>query len=326
VSKYLDMGRMSVKGIGKPEKICLVAMAAVIFAYLYWYGAERMNERNAVLRLDQRSYLGYAKNIYEMIHEGEDYYGDGARMPVYPFLQSLIYDPGLTDEAYFVRGKYFNIALSFIALVGIFLILKKHFPWLYSVNLVLITAFTVFVFNAASFHAELAFYFMKFCVFLLMRKMLDSPSWKLGILTGVMLGVAHLTKASVMLGLGLFLACASFKTIRLLYLNLTANTSISPAKSGGRALVYQIVSIILVVVCFLTTVYPYISASKKRFGKYFYNVSTDFYMWYDSWEEAKQGKKRTGIERDGRICHPTRFPVLASICVSTPHGKSRIGY
>jgi hypothetical protein len=140
--------------------------------------------------------------------------------------------------------------------------------------------------------------------------MLDSPSWKLGILTGVMLGVAHLTKASVMLGLGLFLACASFKMIRLLYLNLTANTSISPAKSGGRALVYQIVSIILVVVCFLTTVYPYISASKKRFGKYFYNVSTDFYMWYDSWEEAKQGTKAHGDRKGWPDMPPDQIPSL----------------
>lgn len=50
--------------------------------------------------------------------------------------------------------------------------------------------------------------------------------------------------------------------------------------------------------CFLVVVFPYIRTSKERFGRYFYNVNSTFYMWYDSWDEAERGTKAHG-DRDG---------------------------
>ncbi|MBN1813300.1 MAG: hypothetical protein JXA14_15800 [Anaerolineae bacterium] len=297
LKKSLDEGG---KGIGRPEKICLAAIVIVALVYLYWYGAvEHLKERNTEMgTTDQRGYLKYAKSVYELIHEGEYFYGNRNRMPFYPFLQSFMYEPDLADEEYFVRGKYFNIALSLLLLVGIFFIFTKYFPWPHIVNLMLIVAFTVFIFKAAYFHAELTFYFLNFCAFLLMCKMLDNPSWKLGSLTGVVLGVAHLTKASVMLGLGLFLLFSLTKVVCMLYINLTSKASSSVLEYSKGAIIYQVLSVALVVVSFLATVYPYISTSKKYFGKYFYNVNTTFYMWYDSWDEVKEGTRAHG-DRDG---------------------------
>jgi hypothetical protein len=40
---------------------------------------------------------------------------------------------------------------------------------------------------------------------------------------------------------------------------------------------------------YLIVVFPYIKNSKEHFGKYFYNVNTTFYIWYDSWGDAKKG-------------------------------------
>lgn len=56
----------------------------------------------------------------------------------------------------------------------------------------------------------------------------------------------------------------------------------------------QPLSIGLVIVVFLATVYPYISTSKRIFGRYFYNVNSTFYMWNDSWEEVKKGTRAHG--------------------------------
>jgi hypothetical protein len=47
-------------------------------------------------------------------------------------------------------------------------------------------------------------------------------------------------------------------------------------------------------VFFLITVFPYIHNSKLVFGHYFYNVNSTFYIWYDSWEQAKQGTRAHG--------------------------------
>jgi 4-amino-4-deoxy-L-arabinose transferase-like glycosyltransferase len=298
-----------VKGIGGAERICLVAAVIVALVYLYWFGAvEHLEKRNTDMgATDQRGYLKYAKNVYELIHEGEYFYGNRNRMPFYPFLQSFVYQPGLTDEEYFVRGKYFNIALSLLLLAGIFFIFRKYFPWPYTANLMLITAFTVFIFKAAYFHDSLTFFFLNFCMFLLMCKMLDNPSWKLGILTGVVLGVAHLTKASVSLGLGLFLLFSLAKVVRMLYVRLAGKVS-TALECGNRAIIHRVLSVALVVVVFLVAVYPYIRTSKKYFGRYFYNVNTTFYMWYDSWDEVEDGTKAHGDRKGWPDMPPEEIP------------------
>jgi hypothetical protein len=222
-----------------------------------------------------------------------------------------MYEPSLTDEEFFVRGKYFSIVLSLLLLAGFFFIFKKFFSWLYTLNLMLITAFTVSIFMAAYFHAELTFYFMNFCAFLLMCKLLDSPSWKLGLLTGVVLGVAYLTKASILLGLGLFLLFSLARAVHMLYVWLTSKALVSDLRYSRRALIHQALSVTLVVVVFLGTVYPYISTSKKYFGRYFYNVNTTFYMWYDSWEEAKQGTKAHEDRKGWPDMPPDQIPSLS---------------
>lgn len=49
---------------------------------------------------------------------------------------------------------------------------------------------------------------------------------------------------------------------------------------------------LVVLVMFAVIIFPYAQALKQRFGHYFYNVNTTFYIWYDDWaqvevEEAK---------------------------------------
>ena len=55
----------------------------------------------------------------------------------------------------------------------------------------------------------------------------------------------------------------------------------------------------LVGLSFLVTVFPYIQTSKRVYGSYFYNINSTYFMWYDSWEEAKQDIRAFGY-LDGR--------------------------
>ena len=55
-----------------------------------------------------------------------------------------------------------------------------------------------------------------------------------------------------------------------------------------------LVSAVIFTLVFLAVMYPYISTSKARFGHYFYNVNSTFYIWYDSWEEVKAGTRAHG--------------------------------
>ena len=60
---------------------------------------------------------------------------------------------------------------------------------------------------------ELLYYVMFFGGFLLMARMLEAPSWPLAAVTGFWLALSHLTKASVLPGLMLFLVLGLIKVI-----------------------------------------------------------------------------------------------------------------
>ena len=127
-------------------------------------------------------------------------------MPVYPFLQSLFYDTDMTDEQFFTEGKYRNLLLSVVLLTVIGVILANSFGLSHSVILTLITTFTVFMFKAGYFQTEVLFYFLSIVCFLLFWHLLRNPSqWRLAVHTGVVVGITHLTKASILPALLLFL-------------------------------------------------------------------------------------------------------------------------
>ena len=53
----------------------------------------------------------------------------------------------------------------------------------------------------------------------------------------------------------------------------------------------NLASLFLAICCFLAVIFPYILQSKEMYGQYFYNVNSTFYIWYDSWEDAKQAER-----------------------------------
>ncbi len=69
--------------------------------------------------------------------------------------------------------------------------------------------------------------------------------------------------------------------------------------------------LLLVGLFFLVTVYPYIRTSKQVYGQYFYNVNSTFYMWYDSWEEARQGTRAHGDRKGWPDMPPEEIPSLS---------------
>ena len=266
---------------------------------LYWLGAvQQLTQLNQDLSSnDQQAYMVYASNLATSKYT---FVGDRNRMPVYPLFQSLFYRPGLTDEAFFTQGKYINLTLSLFLLAAVGFVFYQHLPQLVALNLLLITAFTVFVFKAGYFQVELLFYTLIFVLFLLFWRLLHQPSWGGAVLTGVVAGVTHLTKASVLPGLALFVILGLAQGGWTIWQRRQTNAGGWIDREGGL----QLGSVVLTVGLFLLTVSPYIITSKQIFGHYFYNVNSTFYMWYDSWGEATQGTKAHG----DRVGWPTMPP------------------
>lgn len=260
----------------------------LIIGGLYWYGATiQLVQVNTNMHwTDQSAYMDHARRMYDTNYS---FIGDRNRMPIYPFFQSLFLHKGISDEALFWQGKQFNLILSLGILAVLAFIFRRTFSGLHALNLTLITAFTVFIFKAGYFQAELLFYFANFCLFLLLWGVLQKMSWKLAILTGIVAGLAYLTKASTLPALAIFSLFAGGKWGWSVLRNRQ-----SSAKMTGRTTFMPLFSLLLVLIFFILTVFPYIHSSKRVFGQYFYNVNSTFYIWYDSWDEARQGTRAHG--------------------------------
>ena len=115
-----------------------------------------------------------------------------------------------------------------------------------------------------------------------MCMMLVKPSIMLGIGTGIILGIAHMLKASVLPGFVLFVIIYIINEVLWFSLQKSREIKLSTSLS----------SIILSILFFFVIIFPYINQSREIYGTYFYNVNSTFYIWYDSWEQAKQGEQQ----------------------------------
>lgn len=283
-----------------------VIIIAALGVYLY-ATIKQLNRVNLdITRTDQDAYIHFTKDMRESNYT---YLGDRNRMPVYPFIQSLFYRKSMGEQTFFRQGKYINICLSILMLAFLFFIFKKIFvDWLFTINLTLVTAFSVFMFRAAYFQCELLFYFLNFLSFLLMCKMLIKPEWKWGILTGAVLGITHLTKASVLPGILLWVFFSIVSLIYLVNKVIFAKGDADYTREYKNKSLSRLFCVICLALGFIITIYPYLADTKKKFGSYFYNVNTKFYLWYDSWEEAKSGTQGHGDEQGWPDMPPELIP------------------
>jgi hypothetical protein len=280
-------------GVRGPSIRATRLLVAVALGFLlitqYWRGAQenliRVNTNPD--RVDQGAYISYAEKI---LREDRSHVGNRNRMPLYPFLLSSIVDAEASMESQFPRAKLFSLVLSLVLLAGIALLLADLFSPLEAVALLLITVFSLYIFKAAYVQAELLYYTVTAYLFVLMLRYLTHPSMRLAIVIGMVAGIAHLTKASLLPALGVFLVVALlWGGYRLYRETRRVHTfRISPE------VLPVLVGPVLVTGFFLLMVFPYVKNSWYRFGSPFYNVNSTFYVWYDTWDEVERGTRAHG--------------------------------
>jgi hypothetical protein len=265
--------------------LCTIILCVTLYLHV---AQQQTTEVNTCLTcIDQSAYMAFARQARDSHYA---YSSDGARAPLYPFLQSLFLRPEMSDEEFFQQGKLVNIALSLVLLAVLALVVRRYLAPLHALVFVLIAAFSVIIFKAAWFQAEVLYYFLTFFTYLLFWRLLRSPRIWLAIVAGIVAGVTHLAKAAVFPSLAVF---AVFALANWLWTRLETGRPAQAAPSG-RALTSAILVIPLVAVFFLATVFPVERENKRIFGRYFYNVNSTFYVWYDSWEQAKAGTRAHG--------------------------------
>lgn len=262
----------------------LLAGGGMLFLNRAMENGRRANTK--ISRTDQGAYIKYAIALRE---SDFSYVGRRNRMPFYPGFLAAFMEKGETPDGFFEKGKQINAWLTLGGLSFLAVVFLRCFPRHYALNLLFMTAFTVMVFRAAYVQAEVLYYLLTFAVFLLCWRLFEKPSVVLAVLAGGLLGLAHLTKASVLPGL---LAFAVFYILDGAWQLLCGRQRDRPRP------VRRFLCVLLVIASFLAAVFPYISKSKERYGHYFYNVNSTFYFWCDSWEDAESRTKAAG-DREG---------------------------
>ena len=258
-----------------------VALAAACLA-AYLHIAQTQSSKNHNMRYtDQSAYMDAAIKAYETRFA---YTGDRNRMPLYPFLQALFYSPDMSPEDFFQQGKRLNIALSLVCIAALSAVFFTRFSKLYAAYSLLLIALIVFAIKSPFFQAELLFYTLFAFTFILSIDTLKAPSRTKTLALGVMFALCQYTKASAMPGLFIF----AF-SYGLLLLARLRRPGANP--EGLKPVLFSALAPILV---FLLLLSPYLLESKANYGSYFYNVNTTFYLWYDSWDEAKAGTLAAG--------------------------------
>jgi tetratricopeptide (TPR) repeat protein len=262
----------------------LLALLWLLVGAAYVWGGWQQKER---LNLSataggQYPYLTYAKRIADTgLTES---YGDRNRMPLYPLLLSLVSEEDW--DTFVERSAWFAIASSVAVLVGIGFIAYWTLPIWSATALTLAAALCVFIHHASFVQAELIYYGVLFASWLVFCRVLDRPNARWAAVGGIAAGLAYLTKASALVIVVAFVVPICIKAVAPWRLP-SHPLLIDAAAHARRRRLSALLGAAVACLTFLAVLYPYISNNKARFGRYFYNVNSTFFIWCDSWSQAK---------------------------------------
>jgi hypothetical protein len=225
-------------------------------------------------RWDQGAYFDFIKEVRESDFR---FTGQRNRMPLYPYLQAPFFNPDASEEESFSRAKTVNVFLSLAVLAIFAFAFYKRLRRPSADLLLAILAFTVFAWRAAYLQCELVNYALAFWSWVAMSNQIERPSWWRASSIAVAAALTHFTKASILPGLAVFLIIFVFAGL-----------------SSRREFSRRALQSVWIVALFLGLLSPYLIESKEKYGRYFYNVNSTFYFWYDSWDECSRGTKAHG--------------------------------
>lgn len=227
---------------------------------------------------DQSAYVGYAQSLRE--HPDRPV-NDRARMPLFPYLMSTTVSAGASAEDTFLRGKLIGVAIGVALLGGAWVILRRSLGVLAATATTTVLAFGLVVYKAPWAQTELLYYSLFALSLWLMFRLLRHPDITTAAVTGLVAGLAHLSKPGAIPLIALFAVAA-------------VACMVVGADRSARHRVLVAGTIASVAFVFALTILPYSSNNQDIFGSFLYNSNSAYYLWYDSWPEILAGTNAYG--------------------------------
>lgn len=238
-----------------------------VVALAVWYVRAAVSHglaRNTLMEYnDQRVYLNYA---HSFATSGFDFTTPRMRMPLYGGVLSLAVHDNLEEydrSKFFLEAQKFNVGLSLVCLVVLYLFLRRWLGDWFGLCLILVAAFQLYLLRAAYVQPEILLTTLVTLTIAQLIETLRNPRWWNAVLSGLLLCSWFLTKASAQGVAGIFGAILIAKW-------LTAGR--------GRRLPCFIAGV-LVLAAYVLPMSPYLYTSWKTFGSPFYNAQSKYYMW-----------------------------------------------
>ncbi len=270
------------------NKTKIILIVIFLSSYLLGASVQGFYVNTDMDKADQRDYL---IRTIRLTTDPSNYMTEGNRMPAYPLLLAILYHPGMSMEEFFTRGKIFNIVLSVLLLFILYIIFRSYLEGPEAKVLLLIIAFMIFMPRAGYVQSELLFYFLTFGAFVLYWGCLVQPRLWVAAVAGLVTALSYLTKASMLPALAWFVGSFLIINIALPFVKSILKKTHAKGTLSYNFILKNMAFLAAFILIFLLTVSPYIRMNKKMFGRYFYNVNSTFYVWYDSWDEVLKGTR-----------------------------------
>ena len=221
--------------------------------------------------------LGFAGSLWRMF----PHYTDGVVNPLWPWIAARAYDPNGSDEEFFTRGKWLNLAITAgfcLLLAGI---ASRYFSLGATVNLLLLVGFGAMLPRSVYFQPEPVYYILFFLSWLTCLALLRKNSIWLYCLLGVLAGLAYLAKTSVQPLLLAFVAVSSYRFLFGAAPAIIRKNYNRPASQWCWQT--HIIGVFFLVIAFLLTAGPRLAFANERFGKPFHAYPS-YWMWLDDFE------------------------------------------
>lgn len=270
----------------RASKPLLILAAVGLGLALYLYLVTIQNKVNQDWsKVDQGAYIDFAKKAYTSSFA---FTGHRNRMPLFPWIEALFYSPDMSDEAFFEQGKQLNVLISIAGIAALGAAFFQKFSKSYATYAIAVIAFLCFAIKAPWFQAEILFYVLFGFAFIFAIESISNPKWYKSVGVGLLFALAHFTKASALPGLAIYTCSFALPLL----------ADLRSRRFNRLRSIRVVLNAILPLLVFTATLFPYLKESKERYEHYLYNVNSTFYVWYDSWGEAKFGTKAAG-DREG---------------------------
>ena len=256
---------------------------------LYYVAAKGNSEtkNHDVYANDQKVYLNTALKI---AHDPAGYFTPRQRTPGYPYFLALFYSKDKFDVpegskppfdlAWFERGKTINLNLSIVLLAGLFLFCWWLLPLVEAGLVAVASGLLLFTFKAGYVQPELSYWVLNTILFVLLGRMLLTPTWRLALVCGVLSVVTYMVKAGTQPLLFLFVVTWAIKLLWdwFSFRWRDRHGSLDEGEEAPRIAILAGQGAIVILV-YLVLLIPYFTGTKKVFGDPFFSVYTKYMMW-----------------------------------------------